>query len=157
MTEDLQIQKMTEADLPEVMAIETVSFPTPFTVNLFRMELNLNVAHLFVARSDGQVVGFIDYWRVGSEIHLITVAVHPSFRKHRIGSRIIDFMLEDARKNRVETISLDVRPSNTAGLKLYAKYGFRQVGVRKKYYQDNDEDALVLGLSLKEEARDAKL
>jgi ribosomal-protein-alanine N-acetyltransferase len=109
-----------------------------------------------VARAEGKVVAYIDFWRVGPEAHLITIAVHPDWRKHKIGSRLIDVMLEDARKNRVENVSLDVRPSNAAGLKLYGKYGFRQVGVRKKYYQDNDEDALVLGLSLKDEARDPK-
>lgn len=156
MNGDVAIERMKESDLAEVMAIETVSFPTPFTLNLFRMELNLNVAHLFVALCEGRIVGYIDYWRVGPEIHLITIAVHPDWRNHRIGSRLIEFMLADARRNRVETVSLDVRPSNAAGLRLYSKYGFRQVGVRKKYYQDNDEDALVLGLSLKEEVRDAK-
>jgi ribosomal-protein-alanine N-acetyltransferase len=155
MNGDVVIEKMKESDLAEVMAIEAISFPTPFTLNLFRMELNLNVAHLFVARREGRIVGYIDYWRVGPEIHLITIAVGPDWRNHRIGSRLIEFMLEDARKNRVETVSLDVRPSNAAGLKLYSKFGFRQVGVRKKYYQDNDEDALVLGLSLKEEIREA--
>ncbi|HSA58111.1 MAG TPA: ribosomal protein S18-alanine N-acetyltransferase [bacterium] len=156
MNGDVVIERMKESDLSEVMAIETVSFPTPFTLNLFRMELNLNVAHLFVARSEGNIVGYIDYWRVGPEVHLITIAVHPDWRKLSIASRLIESMLEDARKNKVESVSLDVRPSNAAGLRLYSKYGFRQVGVRRKYYQDNDEDALVLGLSLKEESRDAK-
>jgi [ribosomal protein S18]-alanine N-acetyltransferase len=154
--EAIVIQKMQESDLPEVMAIETVSFPTPFTLNLFRMEMNLNVAHLYVAKIDGKVVGYVDYWRVGPEVHLITIAVHPDFRKHGIASRFLEFMLEDARKNGVESVSLDVRPSNAPGLKLYNKYGFRQAGIRRKYYQDNDEDALVLSLSLKEEPSGSK-
>ena len=150
MTGDTLIQKMTEADLPEVLGIENVSFPTPFTVNLFRMELNLNVAHLFVIRKEGKVIGYIDFWRVGPEVHLITIGVHPDFRKRGVGTQLIDFMLGEARKNRVETVSLDVRPSNAAGLKLYEKFGFRQAGIRRRYYQDNDEDALVLSLHLKE-------
>jgi ribosomal-protein-alanine N-acetyltransferase len=150
MTDDLLIQKMTENDLPEVLAIETVSFPTPFTINLFRMELNLNVAHLFVIRKEGKVIGYVDFWRVGPEVHLITIGVHPDFRKRGVGTQLIEFMLGEARKNRVETVSLDVRPSNLPGLKLYEKFGFRQAGIRRRYYQDNDEDALVLSLHLKD-------
>jgi [ribosomal protein S18]-alanine N-acetyltransferase len=156
MTGDIVIERMKEGDLPEVLAIEAASFPTPFTINLFRMEMNLNVAHLFVAKYDGKVVGYIDYWRVGPEAHLITFGVDPAFRRRGIGSRLINFMLQEARKNRVENISLDVRPSNTAGLKLYQRFGFVQVGIRKRYYQDNDEDALVLSLSLNEELGEAR-
>lgn len=150
MTDDYLIQKMAESDLPEVLAIETASFPTPFTINLFRMELNLNVAHLFVIRKEAKVIGYVDFWRVGPEVHLITIGVHPDFRRRGVGTKLIEFMLGEARKNRVETVSLDVRPSNAAGLKLYEKFGFRQAGVRRRYYQDNDEDALVLSLHLKE-------
>ena len=150
MTDDYLIQKMTEADLPEVLAIESVSFPTPFTINLFRMELNLNVAHLYVMKREGKVMGYLDFWRVGPEVHLITIGVHPDFRKKGAGTKLIEFMLSEARKTQVETVSLDVRPSNAAGLKLYQKFGFRQAGIRRRYYQDNDEDALVLSLHLKE-------
>lgn len=149
MTDGLLIQKMTEADLPDVLAIEQASFPTPFTLNLFKMEMNLNVAHLFVARQSGRVVGYVDFWRVGPEAHLITIGVDPKARKMGVASQLVSFMLEDLKKNRVESISLDVRPTNAAAMKLYEKFGFRQVGVRKRYYQDNDEDALVLGLTLK--------
>jgi ribosomal-protein-alanine N-acetyltransferase len=148
--EEVLIEKMKETDLADVLAIEQASFPTPFTLNLFRMELNLNVAHLFVARKQQKIVGYIDFWRVGPEAHLITIGVDPKARKHGVGSKLVAFMLEDVKRNRVESVSLDVRPTNAAALKLYEKFGFRQVGVRKKYYQDNDEDALVLGLALKE-------
>lgn len=150
----ITIEKMTAEDLPAVLAIENVSFPTPFTENLFRMELDLDVAHLYVARTspaEKNIVGYVDFWRVGSEIHVITIAVVPSFRRRGIGSVLIDFVLDDARKNRIEQISLDVRPSNEAAIALYRRYGFAEIGRRKGYYQDNNEDALVLGLSLKQE------
>ena len=149
--EGLTIEKMKEEDLPAVLAIENVSFATPFTENLFRMELNLNVAHLCVARKNGVVLGYIDYWRVGPEVHLITIAVQPESRKHKIGSILVEFMLDDARKNSAEQVSLDVRSSNDAAISLYHKFGFQKTGLRKAYYRDNNEDALVLGLSLKQE------
>lgn len=156
MRQETAIQKMTEADLPEVLAIEQASFPTPFTLNLFKMELNLSVAHLFVARQSGKIVGYIDYWRVGPEAHLITIGVDPHSRKSGVGTELVNHMIDDLKKHRVEVVSLDVRPTNAAALRLYQKFGFRQVGIRKKYYQDNDEDALVLGLTLKEDTNAPK-
>ncbi len=153
--EDIRIEKMREGDLPQVLAIENLSFPTPFTESLFRMELNLNVAHLFVARVNGALVGYIDYWRVGPDVHVITIAVHPDWRRHHIGSALLEFMLADCRSHQVEHVSLDVRPTNKTGIALYEKFGFRQTGLRKGYYQDNQEDALVLGLSLEEKKEHA--
>jgi ribosomal-protein-alanine N-acetyltransferase len=134
-------------DLPQVMAIENVSFPLPFSENLFRMELNLDVARLYVERMDDTIVGYIDYWHVGSEFHVITIATDPECRRRGIGSALMEFMLEDAGRNSVKLITLDVRPSNTEALALYRKYGFEQSGVRKRYYQDNGEDALILSKS----------
>lgn len=146
----LTIEKMTLEDLPQVMAIENVSFSLPFTENLFRMEMNLDVASLYVARLQGVVVGYIDYWLVGPEMHLITIAVDPKLRRTHIGCSLIEFMIRDARKNKAAEIVLDVRASNQEALGLYAKYGFKQIGLRKKYYHDNDEDALVMELTFHE-------
>lgn len=142
------IEKMRLEDLPQVLAIEQASFPTPFSENLFRMELNLDVARLYVVRQREQVIGYIDYWCLGPEMHVITIAAHPDFRRQGIGSFLIEFMFEDAKKNSVKQISLDVRASNNAAITLYGKFGFRQTGVRKRYYQDNEEDALVMTLQL---------
>lgn len=137
--------------LPVVLEIENLSFPTPFTENLFRMELNLNVAHLYVALSGARVIGYIDFWRVGPEAHLITLGVHPDFRRQQAASKLVQHMIDECRKSKVEVVSLDVRPTNESGRALYAKHGFRQAGLRRKYYQDNGEDALVLNLSLRDD------
>lgn len=142
------IEKMKLEDLPEVLAIEKASFPIPFSEDLFRMELQLEVAHLSVARWEGKLVGYIDFWRVDAEIYLITIAVHPEWRQKAIGASLMEVMIQEARKDGVLKITLDVRPSNVAGLALYHHYGFEQVGIRKAYYQDNQEDALVLSLAL---------
>ena len=80
---EIVIERMKIEDLDQVLAIENVSFPTPFTENLFRMELKLQLAQIYVARGEGKVVGYIDYWNVGHEAHVITIAVHPEWRKKR--------------------------------------------------------------------------
>ena len=152
---NLRILPMTLDHLSAVLEIENLSFPTPFTENLFQMELKLNVAHLYIAltglETSARIAGYVDFWRVGPEAHLITLGVHPDFRCRGVASRLVQFMIDECRKNQVQVISLDVRPTNEHGRALYAKYGFRQAGLRKKYYQDNGEDALVLNLSLREE------
>ncbi len=143
-----RIERMSENDLPQVLAIEKASFPIPFSENLFRMELKLDVAHLYIVRVNSQATGYIDYWQIDPEMHIITIAVHPDWRAKGIGSALIQFLIEDARARKSELISLDVRPSNEAALKLYKKFGFKEAGRRKHYYQDNQEDALILSLTL---------
>ena len=145
------IQPMTVADLPQVLAIEQASFPQPFSENFFRMELELDVARLYVVRDSERVVGYIDYWNVGPEMHVITLAADPAMRKKGIASRLLDFMIQDAKKNPVSLISLDVRESNLAAIALYEKFGFEKMRIRKKYYQDNQEDAVVMDLVIRHE------
>lgn len=140
------IEKMTEQDLPDVLAIEQTSFNMPFSENMFRTELALDVARLWVIKIDGHVVGYLDYWFVAKEIHVITLAVDQKQRNKKVASRLMEHMIDDARKGGAQSLSLDVRPSNIPALHLYTKYGFQQMGVRKCYYQDNREDALIMTL-----------
>ncbi len=142
----IKVSKMTQQDLPEVLAIEQTSFPMPFSENMFRTELLLDVASLWVVKIDGRVAGYLDYWKVADEMHVITIAVHKDFKKRNIASKLLEHMIHDAKRRAVKTISLDVRVSNTPALHLYNKYGFQQTGVRKGYYQDNREDALMMTL-----------
>ncbi len=143
------VEKMRIEDLSEVLAIEQASFPMPFSENMFRTELALDVARLWVVKINGSVVGYLDYWFVAKEVHVITLAVNQKERNKKIASSLIEHMIDDAKKGQVESISLDVRPSNIPALHLYTKYGFQQVGVRKCYYQDNREDALIMTLAAK--------
>ncbi len=143
------LEPMREEDLPQVMDIENASFPTPFSKSLFQMELRLDVARLFVARrSRVNVVGYIDYWKVGGEIHLITLAVHPDSRRRGIAKLLMQRMMDDAGQCGTRWATLDVRVSNEAAIRLYEGFGFQKAGLRKKYYQDNDEDALVMSLEM---------
>ncbi|QQR80304.1 MAG: ribosomal protein S18-alanine N-acetyltransferase [Deltaproteobacteria bacterium] len=128
MSEPLTVVKMTEKDLPEVLAIEQASFPMPFSENMFRTELLLDVASLWVVKIEERVAGYLDYWKVADEMHVITIAVHQEFKRKNIASKLLEHMIHDARHRKVSFISLDVRVSNTPALHLYNKYGFSADG-----------------------------
>lgn len=144
----LKIVKMTHKDLPQVLAIEHVSFPLPFSENLFHMELDLNIAHMMVAKSGNDVKGYLDFWHINGEMHVISIAIHPNARKQGIGTQLMNYAIEYGKNNRAKQIYLDVRESNSAAIKLYEKFGFEKIDIRKGYYQDNEEDALVMCLKL---------
>ncbi len=144
----IEIRPAVIDDLNEILKIEQVSFRNPFTENLFAMELKLDIAHLDVAKCDGRVVGYIDFWHVGPEIHLINIAVAPDFRRRHVGSVLMEYLVNTARQRRCEEIYLDVRVSNAGAIALYEKYGFLRDAIRKEYYRDNREDAIVMRLRL---------
>lgn len=141
------IRKATQSDIGEILAIERTSFTHPFSKELFLTELRLSMARLHVIRQAGRVVGYIDFWKVGPEIHLINIAVDPRLRRQGIGSELMEFLLQTARREAAQEIYLDVRVSNIAAVALYRRYGFKKTGVRKKYYADG-EDAVVMQLRL---------
>lgn len=141
------IRKATRSDIGEILAIERASFTHPFSRKLFLTELCLSMARLHVIRQAGRVVGYIDFWKVGPEIHLINVAVDPRLRRQGIGLELMEFLLQTARREAAQEIYLDVRVSNVAAVALYRRCGFKKTGGRKKYYADG-EDAVVMQLRL---------
>ena len=136
-------------DIEEVVAIERVSFQTPWSRAAFRYELTENrVARCLVARSDDSVVGYLCLWEIGHEIHITNLAVHPSFRRRGIGRRLLAPVLEDGRRRGITLVLLEVRPTNAEARALYESLGFRVIGRRKGYYFDTGEDALVMEAAL---------
>lgn len=138
------MRRMCREDLPQVLAIERESFPLPFSENLFHMELGLNIAHMLVAVEGETVCGYVDFWHVDNEMHVINIAVDQKLRGRGIGAILMDSVLNYAQEQSVDHIYLDVRESNYRAIALYRRFGFEQVDVRKGYYQDNQEDALVM-------------
>lgn len=136
---------MRTTDLPEVEAIERASFTTPWPPNAYRSELEDNrLASYLVARVGERVVGYAGMWLMVDEAHITTFAVHPSWRRRRIGERLLLAMLDLAAARRAREATLEVRVSNLAARRLYEKYGFRPVGIRPRYYSDDGEDAIVM-------------
>jgi ribosomal-protein-alanine N-acetyltransferase len=141
----LRIEPMRLEDLEEVQAIEQASFSTPWPSNAYRSELMTNrLASYLVARIDGRIVGYGGMWLMVDEAHITTFAVHPAWRRQRIGERLLLAFLDLARDRHAREATLEVRLSNLAARRLYEKYGFRPVGLRPRYYSDNNEDALIM-------------
>ncbi len=136
---------MTLADLPAVQAIERESFTTPWPPHAYRTELETNrLAHYIVARSDREVIGFAGMWLMVDEAHITTFAVRSDWRRQGVGERLLLALIDLARARGAHEATLEVRPSNTPARRLYEKYGFRPVGIRPRYYSDNNEDALIM-------------
>ena len=141
----LLIEPMRLADLPAVQAIEQASFTTPWPPHAYRSELESNrLATYVVARVGDTVVGYAGMWLMVDEAHITTFAIHPAWRRRRIGERLLLSLLDLAVDRRARDATLEVRLSNLAARRLYEKYGFRPVGLRPNYYSDDREDALVM-------------
>ena len=140
-----RIEPMGLADLDAVQEIERRSFRTPWPSNAYRTELETNrLATYLVARIDGRVVGYGGMWLMVDEAHITTFAVDPENRRRRVGERLLLALLDLASGRRAREATLEVRLSNMAARRLYEKYGFRPVGLRPRYYSDDNEDALIM-------------
>jgi ribosomal-protein-alanine N-acetyltransferase len=139
------IRPMTEDDIDEVMEIEKLSFATPWSREAFVGEVTKNsCARYIVAEVDKKVVGYAGFWVVLDEGHITNIAVHPEYRGKGIGSRLMEGLIDLAKKNGITSMTLEVRESNLVAQNLYKKFGFKVLGRREGYYQDNNEDAIVM-------------
>jgi len=135
-----------DADLADVAALEAASFSNPWTLEMLSRELkNAAVSRVYVMRDPaGVLIAFCACWFIGDEIHINTLAVRQDQRRHGHATRLLRFVFREAIAEGVRRATLEVRQSNAAALKLYAGLGFEVRGVRRKYYQTPEEDALVL-------------
>lgn len=141
----LSIEPMRLDDLDAVHAIERASFSTPWPPHAYRSELETNrLATYLVVRADDAIVAFGGIWLMVDEAHVTTFAVHPAWRRRRVGERLILALLDLALERHANEATLEVRLSNLPARRLYEKYGFRPVGVRPRYYSDDQEDALIM-------------
>lgn len=141
----LVIDRMGLDDLTAVQEIERESFSTPWPPNAYREELLTNrLAFYMVARYGDQVVGFGGLWMQVDEAHITTFAVRRTWRRQGVGERLLIALLDYARSRHAVEATLEVRPSLFGARRLYEKFGFELVGVRPRYYTDNNEDALIM-------------
>ncbi len=149
----LSFEPMQPADIPAVVEIDRRSFPTPWPESAFYRELTENrLAHYYVLREvpegteegPGEVVGYVGLWVFHEEAHITTIAVRPERRGQGYGELTLLKAIEAARRLGASYVTLEVRVSNTVAQRLYEKYRFGRVGLRKGYYSDTGEDALIM-------------
>ncbi len=139
-------------DLPQVLDIEKLSYTNPWSKASFMYEITENpLATYLVAREGDKVIGYGGIWIVLDEAHITTLAVHPAYRRNGVGKSLLNALLDVAKNRKVRNIILEVRASNFPAQNLYQKFGFKPIGIRKKYYSRPEEDAIVMSLELKED------
>jgi ribosomal-protein-alanine N-acetyltransferase len=132
--------------LPQIHEIEKVSFPSPWSLNALRSEIENPTSHLWVYKKEDVVSGYICFWMFEKETQLLSLAVHPRNRGKGLGHYLLKEMIKTAASRGVQYIWLEVRPSNFVGKRLYQKLGFEEVYRRPRYYS-NTEDAIVMALN----------
>lgn len=149
LTDSFVFRYMKEEDIDQILKIEELSFATPWTRQSFENELKLNqFAVYLVLEKDGQIVGYCGMWLIVDEAHITNIAVLPEFRGQKLGETILRMIMEVAKKRGAKSMTLEVRVSNTVAQSLYRKLGFMNGGIRKNYYTDNYEDALVMWVTI---------
>ena len=150
--DEFRIDRMTREDLPEILAIERACFPVPWSRECFLSEVdNIARSHPRVIRRHGRdagprAVGYACLWQVHDEIWINNFAVHASYRRRGLGTRLLRETLSLARRLGCVQVLLEVRPSNEEAIRLYESEGFREIGRRRRYYTDNNEDALLMAV-----------
>jgi [ribosomal protein S18]-alanine N-acetyltransferase len=138
---------MRRRHLRGVMAIERQVYPRPWSPNLFLSEMSESRNRCYlVARMDREVVGYAGMICYGDEAHVTNIAVDPLHHRHKIASRLLHDIIRQAIEMGALAVSLEVRVTNWGAQRLYGRFGFRPVGVRKNYYQEINEDALIMWL-----------
>jgi ribosomal-protein-alanine N-acetyltransferase len=139
------IREMSEADIPRVMRIERISFPTPWTEEMFRQQLLLDdIAVNLICDVGDTTVGYAVSWVAFDEMHLLSIAVAPAERRKGIASGLLTGLMKRCAIAGVFRIILEVRTGNAAARKFYDNRGFNVIGIRKRYYADTGEDAIIM-------------
>ncbi|MCP2597545.1 ribosomal protein S18-alanine N-acetyltransferase [Candidatus Aminicenantes bacterium AC-335-B20] len=143
----ISLRKMREEDVDEVVEIEKLSFSTPWSRFAFLSEIyNQPISSPFIIEDsrDNRIIGYVIYWVIGDEAHINNIALHPEYRGKGIGEFVLRKIIELIKKAGAKSVSLEVRPSNIPARKLYRKLGFQLKAIRKDYYINPKEDALIL-------------
>lgn len=141
---DIIIRRMTMADVDGVAAVEAATFPTPWSRDAFESEMKNVAARYLVAEKDGTVIGYAGAWIIIDESHITNIAVLKDYRGLHIGRRLTEGLMQYLSNLGAAYATLEVRKSNEVAQNLYKSLGFIKLGVRKRYYEDNGEDALIM-------------
>ncbi len=144
--EIIKIEPMQKDFLDDVIRVEEKAYGEHhWSKESFFNELSNDLAKYFCAfNENGELMGYCGCWQIMEEAHVTNVAVSPDFRRQHVGESLLVAIIKSCYKEMIKYLTLEVRVSNTPAIKLYEKYGFKSLGTRKGYYQDNNEDALIM-------------
>ena len=143
--DSIAVREMQEIDVDGVMSIEKKSFSTPWSREAFQLEVTKNsLAKYIVALRDKKIVGYAGMWLIINEGHITNIAVDPQVRGQGIGDILVKELINICKSLNIKAITLEVRRTNYVAKSLYKKYGFKEAGVRPRYYSDNKEDAIIM-------------
>lgn len=132
------------ADVPAIAAIESATFPSPWSEGTFYLEIQNDISTFKVLMAGGEVIGYYDLWICGGEAHLLNVAVASPDRRRGYGRMMLEDAMEEARRARCERVVLEVRISNVAAISLYEEFGFEKVAQRPRYYADGENADIMV-------------
>jgi ribosomal-protein-alanine N-acetyltransferase len=136
------IRRLGYGDLPDVISIERRAFPAPWSLAMFVLELSKPSSICVGAFQDDELIGYLICSRYHTVWHVMNVAVHQTYRRQGVATSLIEHLLEEAGDH--DRYTLEVRVSNAEAIRMYEGFGFRTAGVRRRYYHDNNEDALIM-------------
>lgn len=147
---EFSIREMVYHDIDAVLKVDEASFPTPWSREIYQREMRENkFAHYFVIEESRQIIGYVGLWIVEDDAQITNIALLPMYRGYKIGEKLFGFAVQFAMQQGATRLSLEVRESNFVAQHLYRKFGLVPGGIRKGYYPDNNEDALVMWVNLK--------
>lgn len=144
MTGALEIRRLSYADLPQVIAIERRAFPTPWSLAMFVLELSKPSGICLAALENGTLVGYLVCSRYDTVWHIMNIAVDPDRRRRGLARALLARLFARVGEGERARFTLEVRQTNDSAIALYERHGFRAAGLRRRYYQDNGEDAIIM-------------
>lgn len=140
----VQVVALAKEHIDDLLAIEAESNSSPWSRSSFEQEIDHAPSVFIVAKRGGAVAGFAGAWVVADECHITTIAVTPAFRRQGLGRMMVNDLLSRAKSKGAACATLEVRAGNASAIALYEGLGFKSAGVRKAYYPDNNEDAVIM-------------
>ena len=144
MNNEIYITSFSKEDLDKIHVIEELCFPIPWSKDSLEKELSNKFAKYVVAKMNNTIIGYGGMWLILDEAHITNIAVHPEFRGIGSGSKILQGLIDICKYKDIKSMTLEVRVSNIIAQKLYKKFNLQEEGIRKGYYNDNKEDAIIM-------------
>ncbi len=143
---NFKIQEMNRDMIDDILQIEELCYGAHhWSYDSFLSEINNKISSYYCLLDEKNACfGYIGFWKIVNEAHVTNLSVHPDFQNKKFAHKLLLKMIDDCYKEKIKFITLEVRISNEKAIHLYEKFGFKSLGLRKKYYQDNNEDALIM-------------